>query len=69
MHAQYVSLTYLPVYLQLYASGERERLKRLLNERLTECGWKEGVKQLCRGVCSCNAVSPLHQNGEREAHA
>ncbi len=37
-------------HTQLYASGERERLKRLLTERLTDCGWKENVKELCRGA-------------------
>jgi hypothetical protein len=35
---------------QLVRSGERERLKRLLRERLTECGWRDEVKQRCRGA-------------------
>lgn len=29
-------------------SGEKERLMELLRERLTECGWKDEMKTLCR---------------------
>ncbi|KAI3685381.1 hypothetical protein L6452_34623 [Arctium lappa] len=32
----------------LIGSGEKERLKELLGERLTECGWKDEMKSLCR---------------------
>ncbi|CAK9313182.1 unnamed protein product [Citrullus colocynthis] len=35
------------VYL-LIESGEKERLKELLRERLIECGWKDEMKALCR---------------------
>ena len=35
---------------QLAASGERERLKTLLRERLVECGWKEDVTRHARGA-------------------
>lgn len=35
--------------VQLEASGERERLKALLRERLVECGWKEDVTRHARG--------------------
>lgn len=35
--------------LQLVHSGERERLKQLLRDKLTECGWRDEVKQRCRG--------------------
>ncbi|KAF6261299.1 transcription factor e(y)2-domain-containing protein [Scenedesmus sp. NREL 46B-D3] len=34
--------------LQLIKSGERERLKQLLRDKLTECGWRDEVKQRCR---------------------
>lgn len=36
--------------LQLAASGERERLKALLRDRLVECGWKEDVARHARGA-------------------
>ncbi|CAM6110437.1 unnamed protein product [Calypogeia fissa] len=29
-------------------SGEKERLKELLRERLIECGWKDELKAQCR---------------------
>ncbi|GMY26521.1 transcription and mRNA export factor ENY2 isoform X2 [Fagus crenata] len=29
-------------------SGEKERLKELLRERLIECGWRDEMKTLCR---------------------
>jgi enhancer of yellow 2 transcription factor len=35
---------------KLIRSGERERLKRLLRDKLTECGWRDDVKQRCRGA-------------------
>ncbi|KAH1064087.1 hypothetical protein J1N35_029074 [Gossypium stocksii] len=35
--------------MQLIQSGEKERLKELLRERLLECGWIEEMKALCRG--------------------
>jgi len=35
--------------MQLIKSGERERLKQLLRDKLTECGWRDEVKQRCRG--------------------
>jgi len=34
---------------QLIKSGERDRLKALLREKLTECGWRDDIKQRCRG--------------------
>jgi len=34
---------------QLIRSGERERLKQLLRDKLTECGWRDDIKQRCRG--------------------
>ncbi|KAG6403437.1 hypothetical protein SASPL_135658 [Salvia splendens] len=36
------------VDLKLVESGEKERLKELLVERLVECGWKDEMKALCR---------------------
>lgn len=36
-------------HVQLVNSGERERLKQLLREKLTECGWRDDIKQRCRG--------------------
>ncbi len=35
---------------QLTESGERERLKGLLRNRLEECGWKDEVRALARGA-------------------
>ena len=35
---------------QLEASGERERLRAILRERLVECGWWEEVARLCEGL-------------------
>jgi enhancer of yellow 2 transcription factor len=35
---------------QLTDSGERERLKGLLCNRLEECGWKDEVRALARGA-------------------
>jgi hypothetical protein len=34
---------------QLVRSGERERLKRVLRDKLTDCGWRDDIKQRCRG--------------------
>ncbi|KAG6426726.1 hypothetical protein SASPL_110955 [Salvia splendens] len=36
------------VDLKLVQSGEKERLKELLVERLVECGWKDEMKAICR---------------------
>lgn len=36
------------IRVQLIASGERERLKKLLRDKLDECGWRDEIKQLCR---------------------
>lgn len=36
--------------LQLIESGEKERLKELLRERLIECGWRDELKAQCRLV-------------------
>mmetsp|Transcript_30678 Transcript_30678/g.78377 ORF Transcript_30678/g.78377 Transcript_30678/m.78377 type:complete len:110 (-) Transcript_30678:919-1248(-) len=33
---------------QLYATGERDRLKELLARKLEDSGWKDHVKELCR---------------------
>lgn len=37
------------IRLQLIESGERDRLKRLLREKLEQCGWRDHIKQLCKG--------------------
>lgn len=34
--------------VQLIESGEKERLKELLRERLIECGWRDELKAQCR---------------------
>lgn len=36
--------------MQLTSSGELDKLKKVLCESLTECGWKEEVRQLCKGM-------------------
>jgi len=35
---------------KLVESGEKERLKQLLTNRLVECGWKDEMKQYCKEV-------------------
>nr|GEY88037.1 transcription and mRNA export factor SUS1-like [Tanacetum cinerariifolium] len=35
---------------RLIESGEKERLKELLRERLIECGWKDEMKSHCRSI-------------------
>jgi hypothetical protein len=47
----------MPATLQLIKSGERERLKQLLREKLTECGWRDEVKQRCRGEAVHDAIT------------
>ncbi|KAK1425921.1 hypothetical protein QVD17_21285 [Tagetes erecta] len=36
------------INIKLISSGEKERLKEVLRERLNECGWKDEMKSLCR---------------------
>lgn len=36
------------LFVQLIESGEKERLKELLRERLIECGWRDELKAQCR---------------------
>ncbi|XP_020539009.1 transcription and mRNA export factor ENY2 isoform X2 [Jatropha curcas] len=36
--------------INLIESGERERLKQLLRERLIECGWKDEMQAICRAI-------------------
>nr|XP_039255592.1 transcription and mRNA export factor ENY2-like [Styela clava] len=35
---------------QLVETGEREKLKELLRMRLTECGWRDDLKQHCKEI-------------------
>ncbi|GKV14748.1 hypothetical protein SLE2022_232520 [Rubroshorea leprosula] len=37
------------VNIKMIQSGEKERLKDLLRERLAECGWEDEMRALCRG--------------------
>lgn len=30
-------------------SGEKEKLKKLLRFKLVECGWRDAMKQQCKG--------------------
>lgn len=47
--AYILMVTYLMIHLfQLRESGEKERLKELLRERLVECGWRDEMRALCR---------------------
>lgn len=39
-----------PIYKCMVISGEKERLKRVLNQRLMEIGWKEEMTTLMRQV-------------------
>ena len=58
---------------RLIESGEKTRLKALLREKLVECGWRDSLKDHCRGACSCargSAALELHCVGARcAAHA
>jgi hypothetical protein len=36
-------------HLQLIESGEKDRLKQLLRRKLQECGWRDDIKERCRG--------------------
>lgn len=54
--------------LQLIHSGERERLKQLLRDKLTECGWRDEVKQRCRGERSLPPAPPATAGLEPEGH-
>ncbi|XP_024383571.1 uncharacterized protein [Physcomitrium patens] len=36
------------INIKLTESGEKERLKELLRERLIECGWRDELKAQCR---------------------
>ncbi|EEH55815.1 uncharacterized protein MICPUCDRAFT_44519 [Micromonas pusilla CCMP1545] len=38
------------VNAKLVSSGERERLKQLLRERLIECGWRDELKEQCKRI-------------------
>jgi enhancer of yellow 2 transcription factor len=35
------------------------RLKDLLRQKLTECGWKDDMRQLCKGGFPWRALMPL----------
>jgi len=35
---------------KLIETGERERLKELLQQKLIECGWRDQVKSYCKDV-------------------
>lgn len=45
--------------VQLAASGEKERLKAELRERLAACGWQEDVSRHARGAL-CPRRLPLY---------
>mmetsp|Transcript_14204 Transcript_14204/g.33615 ORF Transcript_14204/g.33615 Transcript_14204/m.33615 type:complete len:93 (+) Transcript_14204:121-399(+) len=38
------------VQQKLTQSGEKERLKALLRDRLIECGWRDELKARCRAI-------------------
>mmetsp|Transcript_22602 Transcript_22602/g.31852 ORF Transcript_22602/g.31852 Transcript_22602/m.31852 type:complete len:101 (-) Transcript_22602:231-533(-) len=35
---------------KLVQSGEKQRLKELLAERLSECGWRDNLKENCKNA-------------------
>lgn len=37
-------------YVQLYKSGEHERLTTLLRDKLVQCGWRDELKAKCLAV-------------------
>lgn len=40
-------------------SGDRERFRELLRRRLTECGWKDQVRMICRDVVKDSEASNI----------
>mmetsp|Transcript_30411 Transcript_30411/g.51244 ORF Transcript_30411/g.51244 Transcript_30411/m.51244 type:complete len:105 (-) Transcript_30411:294-608(-) len=42
---------------KLVQSGEKERLRQLLRERLVECGWKDDLKAKCRTIIKQRGLS------------
>mmetsp|Transcript_40351 Transcript_40351/g.77128 ORF Transcript_40351/g.77128 Transcript_40351/m.77128 type:complete len:105 (-) Transcript_40351:2936-3250(-) len=38
------------IQAKLIQSGEKERLRALLQERLIECGWRDDLKARCRAI-------------------
>jgi hypothetical protein len=51
---------------QLIESGEKERLKQLLRRKLQECGWRDDIKERCRGAL-CSGASRAALRCERAA--
>lgn len=54
---------------KLEEGGEREKLKELLRLRLKECGWRDQLKEHCRGetryaLLLCTLPLALHCNSE-----
>ena len=41
----------LDVRSKIIESGQKERLKILLKERLVECGWRDAIKDEVRPPC------------------
>ena len=44
---------------KLEEGGEREKLKELLRIRLKECGWRDQLKEHCRGERRCGRPCSL----------
>eukprot|EP00976_Prorocentrum_cordatum_P084465 1185658-Prorocentrum_minimum.AAC.4 len=42
---------------KLVQSGEKERLRQLLRERLVECGWRDELKAKCRVIIKQRGLS------------
>jgi enhancer of yellow 2 transcription factor len=58
---RFVGYTYVLCFcgFQFVQSGERDRLKALLRDRLLECGWKDDIKQAARGRLLVSGVANL----------
>lgn len=42
------------IRIQLVSSGEYDRLKSKLRQRLEDCGWKDHIKELCEEYVKSN---------------
>lgn len=44
---------------KLLKTGEKDRLKEHLRQRLIECGWKEDLKALCKEVITKRGIEAI----------
>lgn len=44
---------------KLIETGEKERLKDLLRQRLVECGWRDQLKEYCKEVIRSKGLEKI----------